>query len=94
MDRYIIKLFGLERDGLGQRSYAVLTEPVRNVARHLPAYVTMKDVKYCWRQGQEDMYPVAQVDNLWSDMGAFKGVQGGYVIVPRFRGQQLKAPVQ
>lgn len=90
----LLKVFGLERDDLGTRSDAELTEAVRNVARHMPTYVTMKDVKYRWGHGQEDIYPVAQIENLWSDMTSLTDVPCGYVVVPRIRGQQLKDPAQ
>jgi hypothetical protein len=90
----LLTLFGLDRVDLVQRSEAELAEAVRNVARHMPTYVTMKDVKYRWGHGQEDIYPVAQVENLWSDMSALNNVQCGYVVVPRIRGQQLKDPAQ
>jgi hypothetical protein len=90
----LLKVFGLERDDLGTRSDAELTEAVRNVARHMPTYVTMKDVKYRWGHGQEDIYPVTQIENLWSDMTSLTDVPCGYVVVPRIRGQQLKDPAQ
>ena len=90
----LLKIFGLERNDLFTRSEAELTEAVRKVARYMPTYVTIKDVKYRWGHGQEDIYPVAQIEKLWSDMSALTGVQCGYVVVPRIRGQQLKDPAQ
>jgi len=44
----LLALFGLKRDDLSQKSETELTEAVRNVARHIPTYVTIKDVKYRW----------------------------------------------
>jgi hypothetical protein len=90
----LLSIFGLVRDDLSSRSEDELTEAVRTIARHMPTYVTIKDVKYRWGHGQEDIYPVAQIEKLWSDMTALTGVQCGYVVVPRMRGQQLKDPVQ
>jgi galactokinase/mevalonate kinase-like predicted kinase len=90
----LLKIFGLERDDLSKKSETELTEAVRNEARHIPTYVTIKDVKYRWGHGQEDIYPVAQIEKLWSDMSALTGVPCGYVVVPRIRGQQLKDPSQ
>jgi hypothetical protein len=90
----LLKVFRLERDDLLTKSVAELTEAVRTVARHMPTYVTIKDVKYRWGHGQEDIYPVAQIENLWSDMTSLPGVPCGYVVVPRIRGQQLKDPAQ
>lgn len=90
----LLKIFELERDDLFKKSETQLAETVRNVARHIPSYVTIKDVKYRWGHGQEDIYPVAQIEKLWSDMSALAGVLCGYVVVPRIRGQQLKDPSQ
>jgi len=90
----LLKIFGLERGDLFAKSELELTEAVRNVARRMPTYVTIKDVKYRWGHGQEDIYPVAQVEKLWSDMSALPNIQCGYVVVPRVRGQQLKDPAQ
>jgi len=66
------------------------------VARLMPTYVTIKEVKRRWGHGQEDVYPVAQCEKLWSDMTALvpAGKGCGYIAVPRMRGQQLKAPDQ
>ena len=93
IDKFL-KIFGLERNDLQQKSEAEFTEAVRNVARRMPTYVTIKDVKYRWGHGQEDIYPVAQIEKLWSDMSGLPDVQCGYVVVPRVRGQQLKDPAQ
>jgi hypothetical protein len=64
------------------------------VAHRIPTYVTIKDVKYRWGHGQEDIYPVAQIEKLWSDMSALPDVTCGYIAVPRLRGQQMKDPAQ
>ena len=34
----------------------------------LPTYITLKDVKKRWGHAQEDIFPVAQFEKLWSDM--------------------------
>ncbi|HTX17706.1 MAG TPA: UTP--glucose-1-phosphate uridylyltransferase [Bacteroidota bacterium] len=90
----LLATFGLSRGDLMTRSESELAEAVRTVARHMPTYVTIKDVKYRWGHGQEDVYPVAQIEKLWSDMSAYPGIQCGYVVVSRNRGQQLKDPGQ
>ncbi len=77
----LLKLFGLTRAHL-QGDDALLAEAVRNVANRMPTYVTIKDVKYRWGHGQEDIYPVAQVEKLWSDMSGLKDIQCGYLAVP------------
>ena len=60
----------------------------------MPTYVTLKDVKKRWGHGQEDVFPVCQFEKLWGDMTALPEVAGGFVVVPRNRGQQLKDQAQ
>ncbi|MBI5093237.1 MAG: UTP--glucose-1-phosphate uridylyltransferase [Candidatus Hydrogenedentes bacterium] len=89
----LLNVFGLTREDLSGPEEKI-TEAVRRMAQHLPTYVTIKDVKLRWGHGQEDIYPVAQVEKLWSDMTSLSDVSCGYLAVPRQRGQQLKDPVQ
>ncbi len=63
---------------------------VRTLAAKLPTYITLKDVKKRWGHGQEDIFPVAQFEKLWSDMTALPEVDCKFIVVPRLRGQQLK----
>ena len=51
-------------------------------------------VKKRWGHGQEDIFPVAQFEKLWSDLTALPDLECGYIVVPRVRGQQLKEPAQ
>ncbi len=88
----LLKIFGINRNDL--RSEEKIDEAVRKMAQRMPTYVTIKDVKYRWGHGQEDIYPVAQVEKLWSDMTALTDVECGFIAVPRKRGQQLKSPDQ
>lgn len=87
----LLDAFGLSRASLREGSDQV-AGAVRRMGRRVPTYVTIKEVKYRWGQGQEDVYPVAQFEKLWSDMSALPDVSCGYLAVPRLRGQQLKAP--
>jgi hypothetical protein len=89
----LLALFGLSRKDLRGED-ALLAKAVRRVAHRMPTYVTIKEVKYRWGHGQEDIYPVAQVEKLWSDMSALPDIQCGYLAVPRLRGQQMKDPAQ
>jgi hypothetical protein len=89
----LLKVFGLTRADLNGPDDKI-AEAVRRMAQHVPTYVTIKDVKLRWGHGQEDVYPVAQVEKLWSDMTSLSDVACGYLAVPRQRGQQLKDPVQ
>jgi hypothetical protein len=89
----LLALFGLTRADL-KGDDDRLAEAVRKVAARMPTYVTIKDVKFRWGHGQEDIYPVAQVEKLWSDMSGLQDIKCGYLAVPRLRGQQMKDPAQ
>ncbi len=88
-----LAIFGLTRDDLNGPD-GTIAQAVRRMAARMPTYVTIKDVKRRWGHGQEDVYPVAQFEKLWSDMTACAEVSCGYIAVPRLRGQQLKDPDQ
>jgi hypothetical protein len=87
----LLALFGLTRADL-HASADALTEAVRATAQRLPTYTTIKEVKYRWGYGQEDIHLVAQFEKLWGDMSALPDVACGYLGVPIQRGQQLKDP--
>ena len=89
----LLTWFGLTRADL-TKDAAFLEEAVRKAAQRMPSYVTIKEVKYRWGHGQEDVYPVAQIEKLWSDMTALPGISCGFMVVDRKRGQQLKDPAQ
>ena len=84
----LLSAFKISRDDLSNR------EKVRNaimdLARQIPTYITLKEVKKRWGKGQEDVYPVTQFEKLWGDMTALSDLSTGYFHVPRKRGQQLK----
>jgi hypothetical protein len=90
----LLKLFGLSRNDVLAGDAEQLAAAVRQVAHRIPSYVTIKDVKYRWGHGQEDIYPVVQIEKLWSDMSALPDLPCGYLAVPRLRGQQMKEPAQ
>jgi galactokinase/mevalonate kinase-like predicted kinase len=85
----LLAAFGLTRQDLNGPE-SKIAEAVRRMAQRVPTYVTIKDVKRRWGHGQEDVFPVAQFEKLWSDMSALPDIQCGFLAVPRFRGQQLK----
>ena len=64
------------------------------VEKKMRTYVTIKNVKYVWGSGQEDIYPVAQFEKLWGDMTALSEVDTQFIVVPTIRGQQLKEQSQ
>jgi UDP-N-acetylglucosamine pyrophosphorylase len=67
---------------------------IRKIAARMPAYITLKEVKKRWGNGQEDIFPVAQFEKLWGDMTALPEVDCRFFVVPRARGQQLKDQAQ
>lgn len=88
----LLAAFGLDRRTLADA--AAVAAAVRGLARSLPTYVTLKDVKKRWGEAQEDVYPVAQVEKLWGDMTQLPDLACRYLAVSRRRGQQLKDPAQ
>ena len=93
----LLDFFGLDRDIIMEAAENMekqnkIIDSIRTIEKRMPAYVTIKNVKYVWGSGQEDIYPVAQFEKLWGDMTALKDLKTGYVAVSRYRGQQLKEP--
>jgi hypothetical protein len=84
----LLATFQLTRAELTQTSR--VADAVRERAATLPTYITLKDVKKRWGHGQEDIFPVAQFEKLWSDMTALPEIDSRFIAVPRARGQQLK----
>jgi hypothetical protein len=90
----LLTLFGLDRAMVIAGDEEAMAAAVRRVASRLPTYITIKEVKKRWGHGQEDIFPVAQFEKLWSDLTALPDLECGYIVVPRVRGQQLKEPAQ
>ncbi len=88
----LLALFGVDRAGLDDAPR--VTAGVRALAARMPSYVTLKDVKRRWGNGQEDILPVAQFEKLWGDMTSLPDARVRYLAVPRRRGQQLKDQAQ
>jgi hypothetical protein len=88
----LLPAFGISRAGIADE--AKITSGIRSLATKMPTYVTLKEVKKRWGQGQEDVFPIAQFEKLWVDMTALPEIGSGFVIVPRLRGQQLKDQAQ
>jgi UDP-N-acetylglucosamine pyrophosphorylase len=84
----LLAVFGLRRADLGNQEK--VASAIRQMSAKMPTYITLKDVKKRWGHGQEDIYPVAQFEKLWSDMTALPEVDCRFFVVPRVRGQQLK----
>ena len=88
----LLRAFGLTRNDLGDA--AAVDTSVRRMALRMPTYITLKDVKKRWGQGQEDIFPVAQFEKLWGDMTALPELNCAYFVAPLSRGQQLKQQAQ
>ncbi len=93
----LLAAFGLSRTELGEPELSgadKVATAIRNMAARMPTYITLKDVKKRWGQGQEDIFPVAQFEKLWGDMTALPELACRFIAVPRQRGQNLKDPAQ
>ena len=88
----LLAAFGLGRADLCDE--VKVKTAIRNFATRLPTYITLKEVKKRWGQGQEDIFPVAQFEKLWGDMTSLPEIETRFVVVPRVRGQQLKDQAQ
>jgi hypothetical protein len=88
----ILGTFGLSRGDVSDETK--VANGIRALAAKMPTYITLKDVKKRWGQGQEDIFPVSQFEKLWVDMTALLEIDSRFVVVPRLRGQQLKDQAQ
>jgi hypothetical protein len=88
----LLRLFGVDRHSIDDLER--VTAGVRALAAKMPTYVTLKDVKKRWGNGQEDIMPVAQFEKLWGDMTTLHDLNMRFFAVPRVRGQQLKDQAQ
>ncbi len=88
----LLEAFDLTRSNLAESTK--VKKAVRKMARRMPTYVTIKDVKKRWGKGQEDIFPTTQFEKLWGDMTSLPELTCNYVAVPRMRGQQLKEVAQ
>lgn len=88
----LLTTYGLGRDDLGNAQR--VSDSVFAFSQRLPTYVALKDVKKRWGNGQEDVFPTAQFEKLWSDMSSLDDVDCQYFAVPRVRGNQLKEQAQ
>ena len=88
----LLAYFGLDRTQI--KDPVAIDSAIRAVALRMPTYITLKDVKKRWGQGQEDVFPVSQFEKLWGDMTSLPDLNCNFAIVPRQRGQQLKDQAQ
>ncbi|MDB4676617.1 UTP--glucose-1-phosphate uridylyltransferase [bacterium] len=88
----LLDAMGLSRGDLDNPN--ATENAVRSLSKRLPTYITLKDVKKRWGNGQEDIYPVAQFEKLWGDMTTLPEIDCQFLIAPIHRGQQLKSQDQ
>jgi hypothetical protein len=88
----MLAVFGLTRTDLGNAEK--VAAGIRMLAAKMPTYITLKEVKKRWGQGQEDVFPVCQFEKLWVDMSSLADLETRFIAVPRLRGQQLKDQAQ
>lgn len=93
LDKWLDSI-GLSRQDVIEDKREKIDAAIRELAARLPVYVTIKDVKRRWGFGQEDVFPVAQLERLWGDVSALEDLSTSFLVVDRFRGQQLKDPAQ
>ena len=93
IDRFLA-LLKLDRAAILAGETAAIAAAIRHLAARLPTYLTLKDVKKRWGNGQEDVFPVTQFEKLWGDLTLLPDIETAYVVVDRLRGQQLKDPAQ
>lgn len=89
-----LSLLKLDRATILARENTAIAAAVRKLSSRLPTYLTLKDVKKRWGNGQEDIFPVTQFEKLWSDLTLLPDIVSAFVVVDRLRGQQLKDPAQ
>ena len=61
----LLTQFGLDRNDILEGPDKKIRDAVHQFSRQLPTYVTIKDVKKRWGNGQEDVHPVAQFEKVW-----------------------------
>lgn len=88
----LLTQFGLTRMDLDNKP--LVESAVRQIAARMPTYITLKEVKKRWGNGQEDIFPVTQFEKLWGDMTTLPGLKCSYILVDRQRGQQIKEVAQ
>jgi hypothetical protein len=89
----LLQTLHLTREDL-TKSPDQVASAIRGLAARVPTYVTIKDVKRRWGQGQEDVFPVAQFEKLWGDLSSLADLPCAFLAVGRLRGQQLKDAAQ
>ncbi len=88
----LLTIFGLTRKDLS--NIDLVNSALQKFSQRIPTYVALKNVKHRWGNGQEDVFPIAQFEKLWSDISSLDTVDSKYFVVSRERGAQLKEQAQ
>lgn len=88
----LLAMFGLCRKDLIDDQ--LVASCVQKFSQRIPTYAALKNVKHRWGNGQEDVFPTAQFEKLWSDISSLDDIECRYFVVPRERGAQLKEQAQ
>ena len=91
LDQYL-SLLGLDRESVLINDRERIGKAIGNLVERMPTYLTIKEVKRRARNGQEGVFPVAQIEHLWGDLTTLPDSNCGYLLVDRQRGRQLKSP--
>jgi hypothetical protein len=60
----LLSQFGLDRNDILESASDKIQHAVHEFSKRLPTYVTIKDVKMRWGNGQEDVHPVTQFEKV------------------------------
>ncbi len=69
-----------------------VSRSLAHLESELPTYVTFKEVSQREGSGGMKTLPLLQCEKLWGDITALKGLEFAFLLVNRFRAQQLKNP--
>src|SRR6185369_14842335 len=91
LDR-LLEAFALTRADFAPDANAdeKITTAIRNLAAKMPTYVTLKDVKKRWGNGQRMWFPTRNFGSPWEDMGAWPEVDSLFLLCPRPRGSSSR----
>ncbi len=88
----LLDAFGLSRQQLKDRE--AVDKAIRTLGRRMPTYITLKDVKKRWGNGQGRRIPCLAVRKAVGRYDFATEIDSQFIVVPTVRGQQLKEQAQ
>ena len=82
----LLSFFGLNRSTMNEPQ--TVAEAIREQAKLLPTYVTIKEVKRRWGHGQEDIFPTSV--KFMGHMTSLANCTCNFILVTRKRGNNSK----